>query len=78
MGDNFFSPTSTQASVGQTIVWQWTGGNQHNVTFNNGDPGSATQTGGTFSRTFSAAGSFNYFCTIHGAAVMSGTVTVAP
>jgi len=78
VGDNSFSPPVLQTSVGQAVVWQWTGANQHNVTFNNGDPGSATQATGTFSRTFNSAGSFDYFCSVHGAAVMSGTVTVTP
>ena len=32
--------------------------------------------GGTFTRRFDTPGTFSYFCTIHGAAVMSGTVTV--
>ncbi|MGH7731246.1 MAG: cupredoxin domain-containing protein [Candidatus Eiseniibacteriota bacterium] len=33
--------------------------------------------GTTFSHTFANAGTYNYFCTIHGAATMSGSVTVA-
>ncbi len=78
VGDNFFNPTGFQATVGAPVAWQWQGNSQHNVTFNNGDPGSNTQTSGTFSRTFTAAGTFGYHCTIHGAAVMSGTVTVTP
>jgi plastocyanin len=32
--------------------------------------------GGTYSHTFSGAGSYTYYCTIHGYSVMHGTVTV--
>jgi plastocyanin len=32
--------------------------------------------GGSFSRVFAERGSFPYFCTIHGAVAMSGTVVV--
>jgi plastocyanin len=39
--------------------------------------GSATlDPGQTFSITFTAAGSYNYYCTIHSYAVMHGTITV--
>lgn len=78
VGDNFFTPANFAATVGNAVVWQWAGSNLHNVTFNNGDPGSNTQNSGTFSRTFTAAGTFDYHCSVHGAAVMSGTVTVTP
>jgi len=78
VGDNFFNPNNFAATVGNAVTWQWTGGNSHNVTFDNGDPGSSTQTSGSFSRTFTATGTFDYHCTVHGAAVMSGTVTVSP
>jgi plastocyanin len=46
----------------------------HNVKFDDG-PESGTQETGAFSRTFATAGTYNYHCVIHGAA-MSGTVTV--
>ncbi|MBA3759785.1 MAG: hypothetical protein H0X07_04575 [Gemmatimonadales bacterium] len=79
VGDNFFRPGTTtlpRAGGGVTVSWSWAGGNQHNVTFDAGGPNSATQTSGSFSRTFTEAGNFTYICTIHGRAVMSGTVAV--
>ena len=76
VGNNFFSPSATTVAVGTTVTWTWaTGDVQHNVTFDDGTH-SNDQSNGSYSRTFSAAGSYNYHCTIHGAAVMSGTVTV--
>jgi plastocyanin len=49
----------------------------HNVTFDDGSNiASQTQDAGEFSRSFAAAGTYKYHCTIHGAAVMSGQVVV--
>jgi plastocyanin len=77
IGDNFFNPETFTATVGTAVVWTWTGTLAHNVTFEDQAPGSGDRTSGTFSRTFTAAGSYDYFCTIHGAGVMDGTVTVS-
>ena len=71
--DNFFDPATQRLAVGGTVTWTWNGSVGHNVTFSAG-PNSATQTTGTFNRTFSTAGSFPYQCTIHGG--MTGTITV--
>ena len=79
VADNFFQPANvTVARTGGAaqVNWTWTGSNPHNVTFDVGAPHSGTQTSGTFSRTFTEAGSFTYICTVHGRAVMSGTITV--
>lgn len=79
VGDNFFQPTNVSVRRGAanaSVTWTWSGRNPHNVTFDAGGTNSATQTEGTFSRTFTAAGTFSYICTIHGRAVMSGTVVV--
>ncbi len=78
--DNSFSPTSNAVTTGQTVTWTWNGSNSnsHNVTFDDPSIGnSATKTSGSFARTFDAVGDFTYFCTVHGRAVMSGTVKVA-
>jgi plastocyanin len=72
--DNEFVAPAVRVLVGGTVTWTWRGNNLHNVTFP-GVPASATQTAGTYERTFATAGSFPYLCTIHGEA-MSGTVTV--
>ena len=74
--DNFFSPSATTVQAGATVTWTWAGGNQHNVIFSNGAIGnSPTQASGTFARTFNAAGTFSYTCSVHGSS-MSGAVTV--
>ena len=74
--DDSFGPARSTAKVGQTVRWTWRGSNAHNVTFSGG-PASPIQTSGTFERTFSAPGTFDYHCNVHGAS-MSGSVTVTP
>jgi plastocyanin len=74
IGDNFFDPTSSTISAGGTVTWTWGGSVGHNVTFPTGS-NSVTQVAGMFARSFATAGSFDYLCTIHGAA-MSGTIIV--
>lgn len=76
VGNNFFSPTSLTVPVGTTVTWVWNpGGTNHNVTFDDVTH-SPTQASGTWPRTFTTAGTFAFHCTIHGAAIMSGTITV--
>lgn len=74
VNDNFFSPNSTTVSTGTTVTWTWGGAVRHNVTFDDG-AASPTQLAGGFTRTFSAAGTFKYHCTVHGT-IMSGVITV--
>ncbi len=77
VGDNFFNPSSRTVSSTTTVTWTWRGGaNSHNVTFDDGVGDSITQSSGTHTRQFAAAGTFPYQCTIHGAAVMSGEIVV--
>jgi plastocyanin len=71
--DFAFDPSSARLAAGGSVTWTFSGGVAHNVTFNSGSS-SPTQGSGTFSRTFSATGSFSYRCTIH--AEMSGTINV--
>jgi plastocyanin len=74
--NNNFTPTPISVAVNETVTFQWnSGGTVHNVTFQDG-PASPNQGGGTFPRTFQAAGSFPYVCTIHAAEGMAGVVTV--
>ena len=83
--NNAFSPATKTVSVGTTVTWAWSscsGGDiygpetcvAHSVNFADGTK-SATQEKGSYSRTFSSAGSYPYQCAVHGAA-MSGTITV--
>lgn len=78
--DDFFAPATSPISAGAGITWTWRGGNQHNVTFEDGQGSSTTKNSGTHSRTFSAAGTFRYRCTIHSTSfdtgIMRGSVTV--
>ncbi len=83
--------STTTVQVGDTVTWVWDGTMQHGVTSgrctNGGyyDPGSCEGDGifasgahtGPFqySFTFTQAGSFNYYCTVHGAS-MKGHVVV--
>lgn len=76
VGDNFYNPSANSVGTGSTVTWTWSGSNPHSVTFDAGGSSSAVQSTGTFARTFATAGTFSYFCTVHGAGVMSGTVTV--
>ena len=82
--NNRFNPSETTVTRGTTVTWTWDscsddgyGGQtcvDHSVTFDGGS-GSAIQSTGTYSRQFSAAGTFNYRCSVHGAA-MTGQVVV--
>jgi plastocyanin len=74
VGNNFFSPGSLAIATGATVTWQWAAGAAtHNVTFDD-NIHSDDQSSGSFTRTFAAAGTFPYHCTIHS---MQGTVTVS-
>jgi plastocyanin len=77
VGNNVFTPASLGAPVNSTVTWQWnSAGVAHNVTFQDG-PASGDRTTGSFPRTFSAAGTYSYVCTIHAAEGMTGTVNVS-
>src|SRR5689334_471738 len=78
-----FSPFVVSIAPGDTVMWTWKGIN-HSVT--SGMPGAPDgmfdsgihNSGFTFSVTFSTPGTFNYFCSPHGACCgMTGKVTVA-
>lgn len=80
-GGRNFTPSTVNIATGDTVLWTWDG-NFHSVTSGTApnpdglfDSG-VNNTGATFSFTFPNAGSFPYFCTVHGA-MMSGTVNVA-
>lgn len=83
--DLTFSPGTMDVSKGTTVTWKWSpcadggyGGYatcvSHSVLFDDG-VSSPTQTDGSFSRTFNAAGTFKYHCAIHGSG-MSGQINV--
>jgi plastocyanin len=83
---NRFDPPTLTVAAGETVTFANAGG-QHNFTFEDGpaypptpqlpdEPGWATMQ----SRTFSAAGTYRYYCEQHGTLTsgMRGTVTVTP
>jgi plastocyanin len=74
--DNEFVPSSLTVTAGTTVTWEFHGSySSHNVTFDNGSGASPDLMTGTYTRTFSAVGTFPYRCRIHGAA-MSGSIVV--
>ena len=86
VGNNVFSPAALTVAPGTRVTWTWNscvGGDgygvgqtctPHSVTFDD-TAGSSTQGDGSYSRLFATAGTFNYHCAVHGAA-MSGKVVV--
>jgi plastocyanin len=84
VSNDMFSPGTKTVAVGSEVKWAWNSCSgdpyygqtctAHSVTFDDGTT-SPTQDQGTFTRTFTAAGVYNYHCSVHGAA-MTGTITV--
>ena len=70
-----FGPSVDTVAVNATVTWTWpsNGSVGHNVTFEDG-PASPTQATGTFQRTFAAAGTYHYRCTIHSSSFSSGMI----
>src|ERR1700741_685434 len=82
-GGFFFTPSSVTIHPGDTVHWTWSS-SDHSTT--SGSPGMPNgmwdsgilNQGATFDHTFNTAGSFNYYCAVHGACCgMTGTITVA-
>jgi LPXTG-motif cell wall-anchored protein len=87
-----FTPEQANATAGDTVTWTNQAGVAHTVTSctSSACPGAAANTGSqTFDQpvasangstanvTFSQAGTYMYYCKIHGYAAMHGTVMVA-
>lgn len=82
-----FTPATVNIAVGTVVRWSNQGSVGHTVTSDEGlfssetisagseDPYGGSTPGGTYSRTFSEAGTFPYHCAIH-PDQMSGTVVV--
>ncbi len=74
--DRAYRPPSISVAVGSTVTWKNMDDRPHTVTERNGGFDSGVfDTGGTYSRTFAAEGTYNYFCTLHPDMVASVTVT---
>lgn len=87
--DNSFDPATITVPTGETVTWRHTGSNTHSVTADNGsfdsspncssnNTGQCMTNGNTFSTVFNSAGTFRYYCKVHGGpgTGMFGTVTV--
>jgi plastocyanin len=78
--DNAFQPSSIQAETGTTVIWDVLNG-EHSLAADDGSWSSGTiGTGSSFSRLFPAAGTYRYYCTIHGGpggVGMAGVVVVS-
>lgn len=77
VADNKFEPATQTVQRGSKVTWNWTGNNPHTVEgkFGGADVKSERQSSGKFEFTFATAGTFDYQCGVHGAA-MSGKLTV--
>jgi plastocyanin len=84
-----FSPSTRAVPAGTTVTWKNDTGVLHNVTWTDATGRSAALAGdgtgdigdfssGSHTRLFNTAGTYNFFCTIHGTATtgMHGSVTV--
>jgi plastocyanin/LysM repeat protein len=82
-----FNPQTITIHVGQTVVWRNDDAVPHTTTSGSCSGNTCTptpgwdsgtlNTGQSFSHMFNTAGTFSYYCRIHGAA-MQGTVVVMP
>jgi len=73
-----FTPASATVAAGGTVTWNFNQGT-HNVTWvSGGFTNSADMSSGTHQVTFPSAGTFQYYCSIHGTPTtgMRGSVTV--
>jgi plastocyanin len=71
-----FDPASVTINAGESVTWTNRDQAAHSVVFAGGGPRTGVlATGASATLTFATAGTFNYVCGIHGAA-MSGTVIV--
>jgi amicyanin len=76
--DNFaFAPATLTVKAGTTVTWTNKDEDPHTVVDNGGAFRSqALGSGGTYSFTFPAAGTFDYICSVH--PFMHGSVVVTP
>jgi plastocyanin len=78
-----FSPNNVKIAVGDQIIWTWQG-NFHSTTSTNASgtilwDSTVSSQPHSFTNTFNAAGSFPFFCSVHGGSpfFMTGVVSVA-
>jgi plastocyanin len=85
-----FSPASLTIRVGDTVHWVWASAGHSVVSGTNGtadnhfcspnntscDNPPLSLMGATYDHTFTAAGTFPYYCSVHFSLGMTGTITV--
>lgn len=76
--DDFFSPSTRQVGIGDSVRWYWAGVNAHDVTFEDGigDSGVRQGVGNEHFRVFSLIGDYRFRCTQHSTSFTSGQVGV--
>jgi len=72
--DFSFSPSPVTVEPGTQVRWQNNGPSPHTTTAAGLWDSGAVPVNGTFTRTFSATGTFNYVCTLHPG--MAGQIVV--
>lgn len=73
--ENFaFAPTSVEIKTGGSVVWTNKDSATHTVTGDGGIASGDLAQGKSYTKTFDAAGTYNYSCSIHPS--MTGTVVV--
>lgn len=81
--DNTFRPQAVEVNVGDEVVWENRGSNDHNVlSIESGDWGVTVEgfgPGAVYAHVFTEPGEYRYYCSIHGneQAGMVGTVVVS-
>lgn len=75
IGFNVFLPEVLTVPVGTTVTWVNNDGSNHNVVFADNIKSGRLKHDATYTRTFTATGSYDYQCAIHGDR-MKGTVIV--
>ncbi len=76
--DNAFQPRELTVAAGTAVTWTNNGQRGHTVTSSDGIFGSdgTLSSGAVYTNTFTTAGTYPYFCALHGS--MKGTITVTP
>ena len=69
-----FSHPNLTVLPGETVTWDFVGGLHSVTSLNSGGFDSGVKSNGTYSKTFSTPGVFDYVCSLHGS--MTGTITV--
>jgi plastocyanin len=65
--DNFYSVKKLTVGKGTRVTWKWAAFLRHNVVVRSGPSKfkSRTQVRGSFTHTFSKAGTYHLYCTLH-------------